>query len=63
MVDRYIDSFLRDIATDEELAEFFAGIDEVNGIAKSKFKKRFVELSDQQKDEVLSEIVRHISSS
>jgi hypothetical protein len=56
MVDRYIDSFLKDIATEEELAEFFAGIDEVNGMAKSKFSKRFVDLSDQQKDAVLTEM-------
>ncbi|MBK8502151.1 MAG: gluconate 2-dehydrogenase subunit 3 family protein [Saprospiraceae bacterium] len=56
MVDRYIDSFLKDIATEEELAEFYTGIDEVNGIAKSKFKQRFVELTDSQKDAVLSEI-------
>jgi hypothetical protein len=56
MVDRYIDSLLKYIASEEELAEFYAGIDEVNGMAKSKHKKRFAELTDQQKDVILSEI-------
>ena len=56
MVDRYIDSFLKDIASDEERAEFYAGIDDVNKISMSKFKKKFVNLSDENKDAVLTEI-------
>ena len=57
MVDRYIDSFLKDIASDEERAEFYAGIDDVNKISMSKFKKKFVNLSDENKDAVLTEIL------
>lgn len=56
MVDRYIDSFLKDIASDEERAEFYAGIDEVNGLAREGFNKRFADLTDKDKDAVLSKL-------
>ena len=56
MVDRYIDSYLKDVATQEIQAEFNAGLSELEGVAKTKFKKRFVELSDVDKDVVLREI-------
>ncbi|MCB0665448.1 MAG: gluconate 2-dehydrogenase subunit 3 family protein [Saprospiraceae bacterium] len=56
MVDRYIDSFLKDIASDEERAEFYAGIDDVNGMAKDDFGKRFADLSDDDKDAVLAKL-------
>ncbi|MCB0688209.1 MAG: gluconate 2-dehydrogenase subunit 3 family protein [Saprospiraceae bacterium] len=54
MVDRYIDSFLKDIASDEERAEFYAGLDEINGVAKTDFGKAFVDLNDGQKDQILA---------
>lgn len=56
MVDRYIDSFMKDIASDEVRAEFYAGIDDVNNLSMIKFKKKFVHLSDDDKDAVLSEM-------
>lgn len=56
MVDRYIDAYLKDVATQEVQAEFNAGLSELQGVAKTKFKKKFVELSDADKDSVLSAI-------
>ncbi|NND07292.1 MAG: gluconate 2-dehydrogenase subunit 3 family protein [Saprospiraceae bacterium] len=54
-VERYIDAYLKDVATEEVQAEFNAGLSELQGLAKMKFKKKFVELSDVDKDAVLSE--------
>lgn len=54
MVDRYIDAYLKDIATEEERAEFFAGIADINGVARADFGKRFPDLDDDEKDAVLS---------
>jgi gluconate 2-dehydrogenase gamma chain len=56
MVDRYIDSFLKDIASEEEQAVFFAGLNEVNDLSMSRFKKKFTDLADPEKDEVLTEM-------
>ncbi len=56
MVDRYIDSFLKDIASEEEQAEFFAGLNEVNDLSMSRFKKKFTALTDPEKDAVLTEM-------
>jgi hypothetical protein len=56
MVDRFIDSYLRDVASEEVQAEFNAGLSDLAGLAKSKFKKKFVELTDADKDAVLMEM-------
>jgi len=56
MVDRYIDVFLKDIANEEEKAEFYAGLTHIEQLSKSKYKKSFIKLSDSEKDEILTEI-------
>jgi len=56
MVDRYIDVFLKDIAGEEEKVEFHAGLIQVEKISEKNFKKSFVDLSDPEKDQILTEI-------
>lgn len=56
MVDRYIDAFLKDIASEEEQAEFFSGITAVNDLSVTRFKKKFAELSVENQDAILTEI-------
>jgi hypothetical protein len=56
LVDRYIDSYLKDVATQEIQAEFNAGLSELEELAKTKFENNFVKLSDKDKDAVLTEM-------
>ncbi len=56
MVDRFIDAFLKDIASQEEQAEFSSGISAVNDLSVTRFKKKFTELSVENQDAILTEI-------
>lgn len=56
MVDRFIDAFLKDIASEEEQAEFSSGINTVNDLSVTRFKMKFAELSVENQDAILTEI-------
>jgi hypothetical protein len=56
MVDRFIDAFLKDIATEEEQAEFSSGISAIDNLSVTRFKKKFAELSAENQDAILTEI-------
>ena len=62
LVDRYIDENIALNYTTEKQEKFRADLQLFDSIARGKFKKAFVKISDEQKDEILTQMYEEVKS-